>query len=369
MRLRGKGYFIWQIPKCESGSAKTIALKARQAGLTHVLIKIADGSDWPYNVDRARGIDLVPPVLTALKSAGIQVWGWHYVRGDNPLGEARLGAQRARSLGIDGYVIDAEREYKRADRKAAAQIYAKELRRQLQDIPIALSSYRYPRVHYELPYGIFLAICDYAMPQVYFEQSHDPDVQLKVCLDQYMNLPNARPVIPTFPTYSTGKWRPTVNDLQQALATAKSLGLEGANAWSWDYAGRSGYQDLWQAFAEFGWDSPAEPPPDVPEELISRMNKRDISAIAGLYRKNAAHVTGDRTVVGVDAIGEWYRHLLMELLPAAGFEMTGKMGAGPFRQFTWVAKPAAGQVVLGSDTLGILDGLIQYHYTHFRAVE
>ncbi len=175
MKLRGKGYYIWQLQNCEGGSAKAIASKAKQAGLTHVLIKIADGASWAYNIDRTRDVDLVPPVLTALKSAGIQVWGWHYVRGDNPLGEARLGANRARSLGLDGYVIDAEREYKGSGKKAAAQRYAQELRRLLGNMPIALSSYRYPRIHYEIPYGEFLAVCDFAMPQVYFEHSHDPE--------------------------------------------------------------------------------------------------------------------------------------------------------------------------------------------------
>ena len=227
MKLRGKGYYIWQVQNCEGGSAKAIASKAQQAGLTHVLIKIADGASWAYNIDRTRDVDLVPPVLTALKSAGIQVWGWHYVRGDNPLGEARLGANRARSLGLDGYVIDAEREYKGSGKKAAAQRYAQELRRLLGNMPIALSSYRYPEIDYEIPYGEFLAVCDFAMPQVYFEHSHDPEVQLRRSLDQYMSLPNARPVVPTFPTYSVAGWRPTADEVRLALSTAKDLGTRG----------------------------------------------------------------------------------------------------------------------------------------------
>lgn len=370
MKLRGKGYFIWQLQNCEGGSARAIASKAKQAGLTHVLIKIADGANWAYNIDRTRDVDLVPPVATALKSAGIQVWGWHYVRGDNPLGEARLGANRARTLGLDGYVIDAEREYKGSGKKVAAQRYAQELRRLLGGMPIALSSYRYPRIHHELPYAELLAVCDYAMPQVYFEQAHDPDVQLRACLDQYLNLPNARPVVPTFPTYSVSGWRPSPAEVRLALSTAKALGLPAANAWSWDYASRPGYQDLWQAVAAFEWDPPApaptpEPKPDLVDELVRRLNKRKVSSIIDLYRKNAAHVTGDRTVVGRDAIAAWYRHLFKTVLPDGKFELTGRTGIGTFRQYTWLGKSMAGEVVVGSDTLGILDGKIQYHYTHF----
>ena len=369
MSLRGKGYYVWQLQNCEGGSPKAIASKARQAGLTHVLIKIADGPNWAYNIDRNRNVDLVPPVVTALKSAGIQVWGWHYVRGDSALAEARLGGNRARSLGLDGYVIDAEREYKGSKKKQAAQTYMRELRRLVGNMPIALSSYRYPRVHYELPFAEFLAGCDYAMPQVYFEHSHDPDIQLRRSLDQYMSLPNARPVIPTFPTYSVTGWRPTQAEIRLALSTAKDLGLEGVNAWSWDYASRSGFEDLWNAFAGFEWDPEPTPIPDpgsdLPGELLERFNRHRASPVLELYAENAAHVTGDRTVVGQDAIREWYRYFIKDRLKDATFELTSKTGAGTFRQFTWIARGESSGVTVGNDTLGILDGKIQYHYTYF----
>ena len=58
MALEGKGYFIWQIAKTEDGNPVTIANKAVEAGLSHVLIKIADGIHT-YNVDLVTGQDLV----------------------------------------------------------------------------------------------------------------------------------------------------------------------------------------------------------------------------------------------------------------------------------------------------------------------
>jgi hypothetical protein len=42
MSLTGKGMMIWRIPKCEGGNASTIAKVAASAGLSHVLIKIAN---------------------------------------------------------------------------------------------------------------------------------------------------------------------------------------------------------------------------------------------------------------------------------------------------------------------------------------
>jgi hypothetical protein len=51
MALQGKGFMIWKIPSCEGGSASQIASQAKLAGLTHVLIKIADGIT-AYNVNK-----------------------------------------------------------------------------------------------------------------------------------------------------------------------------------------------------------------------------------------------------------------------------------------------------------------------------
>ncbi len=56
MTLQGKGFFIWQVPNCESGDANAIASLAASANLTHVLVKIANGI-LPYNVDKKSGTD------------------------------------------------------------------------------------------------------------------------------------------------------------------------------------------------------------------------------------------------------------------------------------------------------------------------
>src|SRR4030042_852492 len=243
LSLIGKGYYIWQLWNCERGDAQAITARAKQAGLTHLLIKIADGTR-SYNVDATRGVDLVPPVLRACKEAGIEVWGWHYVRGDNPIGEAQFAVQRSRQLGIDGYVIDAEAEYQTLGKTNAATRFMRELRAGLPNLPIALSSYRFPDRHRQLPWSAFLEGCDYSMPQVYYEQAHNPTQQLEMCVDQYMALRPARPGIPTAPAYGRGDWRPTAPEAVLFLAKAKELGLSAANVWSWDVASRPAYRDL-----------------------------------------------------------------------------------------------------------------------------
>ncbi|UCF61510.1 MAG: hypothetical protein JSV37_02185 [Anaerolineaceae bacterium] len=364
MTLCGKGYYIWQIPRCDEGIPSAIAARAVEADLSYVMIKIADGPNWPYNFDYDKGVDLVPPVMNALREVGLQVWGWHYVKGDNPAGEAQLAVERTLSLGLDGYVIDAEAEYKNKKKAKAAARYVADLRAGMPDVPIALSTYRYPRVHPELPYSEFLEKCDYAMPQVYFEKAHNPEEQLERSVEQYMALDHARPVIPTAPAYQAGSWRPTVDEITRFFQKAKDMGLSSANAWSWDYATRPSHIDLWQAIADFDWP-PLAPKPDVSEHLIGRMNQHEPAYVAELYRDNAAHVTGARTILGRGAIAQWYNVLFTDLLPNAQFELTGRTSNGNSRRFSWTASSEKGMVLNGNDTLGILDGEIQYHYTYF----
>jgi hypothetical protein len=364
MTLLGKGYFIWQIPNCDGGVPGAIAARAVDAGLSHVLIKIADGPAWTYNYNYETDTDLVPPVLKELRNAGIKVWGWHYVMGANPVGEARLAIERSLALGVDGYVIDAESEYKKDGKETSARRFMKELRAGLPDMPIALSTYRFPKLHSALPFAEFLEQCDYAMPQVYFEQSHNPEEQLERCVAQYMALRPARPVIPTVPTYSSGGWRPSPDEVTRILRKAKEMGLTAANAWSWDYATRSAHLDLFEAVAKFDWP-PAVPVADMPDRLIDHMNQHDPSQVANLYLDRGAHVTGARTVIGKAPIREWYNVLFNQLLPNARFEMTGKSGSGNSRHFTWKASSENGIVHNGNDVLGLLDGGIQYHFTYF----
>ena len=68
------------------------------------------------------------PVVSALRSNGIKVWGWHYIYGDNPIGEANVGIARIRQYNLDGYVIDVEKEYKATGKKAAARKFMNQIR-------------------------------------------------------------------------------------------------------------------------------------------------------------------------------------------------------------------------------------------------
>ena len=74
MTLKGKGFYIWQVWRCDGGDPNAILAEAQMADLSHVLIKVADG-EKTYNYDSQRRIDLAAPVVRLLKTQGIKVWG------------------------------------------------------------------------------------------------------------------------------------------------------------------------------------------------------------------------------------------------------------------------------------------------------
>lgn len=87
--LNGKGMYLWIISRVEGGDPERIAQVAQDAGLTHVLIKVAD-RHFAYNMDSKTGKDNVPGVVDALRARGISPWGWQYIYGTNPAAEAAV---------------------------------------------------------------------------------------------------------------------------------------------------------------------------------------------------------------------------------------------------------------------------------------
>jgi hypothetical protein len=254
MTLQGKGFFTWILSNCEGGDPASIVAAAQAAGLSHVFVKIADGVK-AFGVD-ASGFDFTAPVVQALRAAGIAVWGWHYVYGNDPSAEANIAIQCAQSLGLDGYVVNAEDEYKQPGKDAAARQFMSAVRGALT-VPIALSSYRFPNYHAALPWSVFLERCDYHMPQVYWEQAHNAAGQLRESKRQCDALPNAKPYIATGPTYGVTGWEPTPTEISEFLSTTRALGIPAVNFFDWHYC-RKYLPEIWTTIAEFDWVVPTQ---------------------------------------------------------------------------------------------------------------
>ena len=360
--IYGKGFYIWKIPNCEGGDPAAIASVAQQAGLQHVLIKIANGI-YDYNYDSTTKADLIKPVCEALLAKNIRVWGWHYVYGDLPSDEAKAAIRQINRLPLDGYVIDAEGDYK--DKYTAAKIFMNALRASLPNFPIALSSYRYPSYHPQLPWVNFLNKCDLNMPQVYWEQAHNPGEQLIRSLKEFQLMEPYRPYIPTGAAYASSGWVPTTSDINEFMDTALSLEMPAANFWSWDYC-RLKLPAIWQAIADYPWPGTPEPQEDICEVFIHYLNTRNISDILSLYDDRAIFVTSKKTIQGTNSLNGWYAALLTTLYPTAAFSLVEYSGSDVTKKITWKITPTSGSEIVVQDTLGLQENKILYHYSSIQ---
>ncbi|MGD0003536.1 MAG: nuclear transport factor 2 family protein [Anaerolineaceae bacterium] len=360
MGLKKKGFFIWKIKDSEGGNAKTIASVAKASGFTHVLIKIAD-STYPNNVDPVTKADYCPPVVSALHAADIQVWGWHYVYG-NGIPEAQTAVSRVKHLGLDGYVIDAEVEYQEPGKEVEAGKFMTELRKGLHNLPIALCSFRFPTLHMNFPWKPFLDQCDLNMPQVYWEGAHDnAGAQLQRCVREFQAMAPYRPIVPVGPVYRANGWGATPSEIKEFLDTAKTLNLQAADFFAWDY--KIKLKPLWDVITAYNWA--AGPLVDTAKMYIDALNTHDAAQVVSLYTPDAVHITASQTIQGTAAIQNWFTTFLTQTLPSASFKLTSSTGDETTRHFTWEASSPKGKIQNGNDTFGLLNGQVTYHYSYF----
>ena len=377
MTLTGKGMMIWQIPNCESGNVTTIANMASAAGFSYIMIKIADGS-YAYS----KNTSLLPSLVTALRAKGISVWGWHYVYGSSPSGEAAIAISQMKKYSMDGYIIDAESEYESTSMATAASTYMTALRAGLPSTPIALCSFRWPSYHQAFPWKVFLAKCDYNMPQVYWMSAHNPAYQLDKCLTEFKAISPYVPIIPTGPAFYESSWSPTTSEVTAFLNEAKNLGMTGAHFFSWDDC-RKNLSSVWSTITGYSWPGSSSSSSsdtsssdtsssdtttttkDITEQYIVALNTKNLSTITALYTSEAVHIDAQATVQGTTALQTWFNTFLTSILPSATFTIGSYSGSGTTRSFTWTATSSAGNVTNGTDTFGLVDGKIAYHYTFY----
>lgn len=290
----GKGMFVWRIERI--GTPASIAAQAKAAGFSHVLVKIADGVDFD---DYPQAGQLV----NALHEVGIEAYGWQYVYLYSSVLEAEVGARRCIYNGCDGFVIDAERQCK--DNPLDAAAYCERLAYLLPDeMSIGLSSYRFPSLHPELPWDILRGVCAYDIPQVYWEQAHNPADQLYRSYAEFKKFKRQLPYIPTGAAYPTSVWKPTPADIEEFIAACGELNLGGYNFWEW-YCAQKEVPELWPVIID---DAPEHLIPDTMlfEALVDNQNVRTGPALS--YRKIGNLAVGQvleaQNIAGSDAWAE-----------------------------------------------------------------
>lgn len=362
--LEGKGFFTWKIPNCERGDPSAIATRANEAGLTHLILKVADGT-MIYNGNWGDPKDYTTPVVMALREHGIKVWGWHYLYGDNPTSEANVAITRIRQYDLDGYVLDVEKEYKDSGKKVAAKRFMNIVRNALPNLTIALSTYRYPSLHPQIPWKEFMEKCDLSMPQVYWLKAHNPGDQLARSVNEFGVKNPPLPIVPTGAAFREFGWQPTDTEVLEFFKKAKELNLSGVNFWEWSDARSGKLPGIWEMIQKYNW-SERDAPKDICVSLVDAMNEHDIEKIVGFYALPAIHITSIQSSQGLDNLRSWYTRMFNDLLPNSKFTLGSYRGKGSSRHFTWTATSSKGNVRNGNDTLGISHEKINYHYSFFN---
>lgn len=245
--LTGKGMYIWNIDQCERGDIAAIVGVAKQAGLSHVLIKIADGT-YKFGGDKA--VELSQRML----SSGIIPIGWQYVYGNDPFAEAKIAADRIKKTGVKGFVVNAEHEFKRMGWANKAEAYMDTLRLRYPKLPMGLSSYRFPSLHREFPFTSFFKYVNFNLPQVYWQGAQNAGFQLRRCVSEFKQYYKKLPIIPTGSAYTEHNWTAQPSEVLEFMHEAKKLGIKAVNFWEWSHARR--LPGIWDVIQNTEWKKP-----------------------------------------------------------------------------------------------------------------
>ena len=309
--------------------------------------------------------DYISPLIAELRGKGIKVYGWHYIYGNEPDSEAVVATRRIRQFSLDGYVLDVEKEYKMAGKKAAAKRFMDQLRSAYPALPVALSSYRYPSLHPQVPWKEFLEHCTLNMPQVYWMKAHNPGEQLVKCVREFQSMTPSRPILPTGAAFSEFGWKPSSDEVLEFMRTAKELNLAGSTSGNGRPRAHSRPHRRVGCHPRLPLGRARPLPREICERYITALNSHDPNELLALYTNTAVHINASRSVQGLDNLRAWYTQLFNTLLPDATFKLTGYSGTGNSRHLTWTAASANGRVNNGNDTLGLQGGKINYHYSFF----
>ncbi|HEY5977977.1 MAG TPA: peptidoglycan-binding domain-containing protein [Solirubrobacterales bacterium] len=156
-----QGMWIWYIDKSDGGSIPRIIARAKRYGIGTLYVKAGDANDtWSqFN----------PALVDQLHRGGLEVCSWQFVYGDNPIGEAKVGAESVRD-GADCLVIDAEGQYE--GKYASADRYIRALRARIgANFPLSLAAFPYVDYHPSFPYSVFFGVegATYNQPQMYWK--------------------------------------------------------------------------------------------------------------------------------------------------------------------------------------------------------
>lgn len=308
MNLKGKGIFLKNISDCRAGHVNQITDLVREANLSFIIIKIADGIEIS-NTDGSKDQYTLGELVASLRAQDISIWGWHHIYGQEPEKEASLAADRISHLSLDGYAVNADNEFQLPQSKTSASIFLNLLRQGIPNVPVALNSYKFPSIHPRFPWNVFLERCDYIIPQIFwFNAHHIASTQLQRSIKEYKSLAPFLPVFPCGPLIKKWGWVPYPDEIEEFMTTSQSLGLPGFCFYNLDNACSPLMEPLWKIFKDFSWQGQKKSL-SFADRFIQALNSRDMNLVLSLYHEDASLMHGSNTSRGKRRFKKFFEKL------------------------------------------------------------
>ena len=221
----------------------------KNQGCQYIIIKAADGH---VRFPTEASPQFTGAVVDAAHAAGLKIFGYNRSFGTNIPGELAM-VNEVFNLGADGFVIDAESEWKTANlpnNTIIATNFLSAIRTNWPNKFIGHSPFAFINSHSTFPYKEFGYYCDVAMPQIYFiEFGMTASAAVAQTSSQWRNWQNGltgiwtnaiKPIVPVGQAWSgsavctAADITEFVNALKNDPLPATAGGYKGVNYWRAD---------------------------------------------------------------------------------------------------------------------------------------
>lgn len=307
--MNGLGFLIWRLDEIAKYLTPLQLVElCEDVGVKWLSVKIADG-EIPVNKNAIGNDSLLLSYGQEVQAAGIEWGGWPYCYPYPPSRatvEAKLYDERVNTLGLEHLLYDAETEWKKPGLEQQINQIC-----DIQSGPAGLCSYRFPDLHRELNWKVWLSQSkmSFVAPQVYWEQMHNPGDQLRRSYAQYRKLTN-KPYIPIGSSYGRGTWEPTAADLEEFIITAKELNCPAYGFYSLDWILKHGKYDWLSAIAKQTVEPPKPPEPPPPEVLPMQVRTKTVVNVRNaptLVNSDVGNFDPDKVMNVIAKVGEFFK--------------------------------------------------------------
>ena len=255
--------------------------RLKALGVGRVYLKVMDGKSnpmfWSHQCTTA--------IVGGLRAAGIEVfgWGYHYAVA-NPADEV-AAVRAAMAFGLDGYVVDIEKEAEVPGSAGPVGALLAGLRPFVPAGRLGYTSFGAPQFHPAVPWQALNQGTDFAMPQIYFEAfsfgNSDAD-EVTQCVAANKALPGMKLMLPIWSSEAGARTPAPASELQDYLDR-----FAGSSIWRLPGVNEAGE----------AWNLRYDANPAVPAVSVDPVTT--VQAIHHILRKGAvgSDVVGVRTLL------------------------------------------------------------------------